>query len=439
MFAPRSIGLEIHLILKTKMNEVRRALLVASLALVSTVSAQRLSPLAPAPDWNDLEPYQETITRGEFARLLDNIYAPMQAAAGLIEIGNDAVVIRTHLVLGETFTLRFAKDGAPAKAVPRYWRAIPANTNPAHPLAGMKIAIDPGHLGGDWAKMEGRWYQIGETIPVTEGDMTLRVARLLAPQLTALGAEVSLVRDAPGPTTPERPENFREAARAELALEGVVNPPETYSGPGDPQRGASVQFQSEQLFFRNAEIRHRAMLVNTKLRPDLVLCLHFDADAWGEPGAPVFTPNNGLHALIHGTCSAAELRNDDVRHDMLLKLLDHTADAEIAACNTIVQTLARRLALPPHIYTRDNASRPGASPYVWARNLLANRLYRCPVVFLEPYAMNNREVWERIQAGDYEGEREVAGSIRPSIFREYADAVAEGVRACFGGKAAGAP
>ena len=43
--------------------------------------------------------------------------------------------------------------------------------------------------------------------------------------------------------------------------------------------------------------------------------------------------------------------------------------------------------------------------------------------------MNNREVWERIQAGDYEGEREVAGSRRASIFREYADAVAEGVRA----------
>ena len=261
--------------------------------------------------------------------------------------------------------------------------------------------------------------------------MTLRVAQLLAPQLTALGAEVTLVRATPGPATPDRPETFRDAARAELLLEGIANPPETYSGPDDPQRGASVQFHSELLFFRNAEIRHRATLVNTKLRPDLVLCLHFDADAWGEPGAPVFTKNNGLHALINGTYSATELRNDDIRHDMLLKLLDRTADAELAACNTVVHTLARRLALPPHIYTRDNASRPGASPYVWARNLLANRLYRCPVVFLEPYAMNNREVWERIQAGDYEGEREVAGNRRPSIYREYADAVAEGVRACF--------
>ncbi len=409
-----------------------RAFIAAVFALAGTASAQRLSALAPMPDWSDLDAYQETITRGEFARLLDNIYAPQQAAAGLIDIGDDSATVRKNLTPGDSFTLRFAKDDASTKAVPRYWRAIPAATDPAHPLAGVKIAIDPGHLGGDWAKMEGRWFQIGDTIPVTEGDMTLRVAQLLVPQLTALGADVSLVRSAPGPTTPDRPENLRDAARADMIQNGGTNPPETYSGPEDPQRAGSVQFHSELLFFRNGEIRNRATLVNTKLRPDIVLCLHFDADAWGAPGAPIFTPNNGLHALINGTYGAAELRNDDVRHDMLLKLLDRTADAEIAACNTVAQTLARRLALPPHIYTSDIARRSGPSPYVWARNLLANRLYRCPVVFLEPYAMNNREVWERIQAGDYEGVREVAGSIRPSIFREYADAVAEGVRACSG-------
>ena len=408
-----------------------RTLLLAALALVCTASAQRLSPLAPVPDWSDLEPYQDTITREEFTRLLDTIYAPLQAAAGLIDIGNDAATIRKNLVPGDTFTLRFAKDDAHAKAAPRYWRATPASTDPAHPLAGMKIAIDPGHLGGDWAKMEERWFQIGDTLPITEGDMTLRVAQLLAPQLTGLGAEVTLVRSAPGPTTPDRPENLRDAARADLILNGATDPPDTYTDPDDPQRGQTVQFRSELLFFRIAEIRHRALLVNTRIQPDIVLCLHFDADAWGDPATPTFTPNNGLHAIINGTYSPGELRNDDVRHDMLLKLLGRTADTELASSTTLIHTLARRLALPPHIYTRDIARRPGPSPYVWARNLLANRLYRCPVLFLEPYAMNNREVWQRIQAGDYEGQREIAGSLRPSIYREYADAVAEGIRAAF--------
>ena len=92
-----------------------RAFLLAALAFAGTAFAQRLSPLAPTPDWGDLEPYQETITRAEFTRLLDSIYAPAQAAAGLIEIGDDAAVIRRNLAPGDTFTLRFAKDDAHAK------------------------------------------------------------------------------------------------------------------------------------------------------------------------------------------------------------------------------------------------------------------------------------------------------------------------------------
>jgi hypothetical protein len=64
---------------------------------------------------------------------------------------------------------------------------------------------------------------------------------------------------------------------------------------------------------------------------------------------------------------------------------------------------------------------------VYARNLLATRLYRCPVVYCEPYVMNSKDVFARIQAGDYEGTRNINGVERKSIFREYADSVAEGL------------
>ncbi|NIP92014.1 MAG: hypothetical protein GWO24_00445, partial [Akkermansiaceae bacterium] len=35
--------------------------------------------------------------------------------------------------------------------------------------------------------------------------------------------------------------------------------------------------------------------------------------------------------------------------------------------------------------------------------------------------------FERVQAGDYEGEREVAGKLRKSLYREYAGAVVDGL------------
>ena len=41
--------------------------------------------------------------------------------------------------------------------------------------------------------------------------------------------------------------------------------------------------------------------------------------------------------------------------------------------------------------------------------------------------MNSKDVFARIQAGDYEGMRNINGVERKSIFREYADSVAEGL------------
>ena len=58
---------------------------------------------------------------------------------------------------------------------------------------------------------------------------------------------------------------------------------------------------------------------------------------------------------------------------------------------------------------------------------MATRLYQCPAVYLEPYVMNSHEVFARVQAGDYDGTRKINGNEQPSIFREYADAVVEGL------------
>jgi hypothetical protein len=398
--------------------------------MLTPARAQRLSALAPAPDWSQLEAFQETITHDDFARLLDRVYAPNGAAAGLIDVQPDAVVIKMTLTPPTEFRLRFAKDAASAKPTPRHWRT-PVQLGPApegKPLAGLKVALDPGHLGGDWAKMEERFFQIGESRPVTEGDMTLRVAKMLQPKLEALGAQVSLVRGAPEPVTTERPETLREPARAELSRMGITSPREKYNGMEDPGRGSTVQAQSELLFYRISEIRRRAQVVNESLQPDIVVCLHFNADNWGDPQHPDFVAKNHLHLIVNGCYSAGELRLDDERLEMVEKLLRGAFSEEVAVSNQVATSLAAATKLPPFVYTTNNAVRAGDNPYVWARNLLANRLYHAPVIYLEPYVMNSEVVWERVQAGDYEGELMIGGELRRSIYREYADAVLEGLR-----------
>ena len=411
-----------------------RFAVLASIAFTCVVAfAQRLSPLTSAPDWTRLEAYQETITRGEFQRLLETVYAPGGAATGMIEVRADAAVILKTLTPAEPFTLRFAKEAASEKVPPHFWRAasalLPAPAD--RPLEGVKLALDPGHIGGDWALMEGRSFRRPNDMPVREGEMTLLVAKLAAPQLRALGAEVHFVRDATVPSSPFTVDALRPEARKELQLMAVVSPRENYDGLHDPQRENTVQWHAERLFYRIAEIHERARRVRETIRPDLTVCIHFNADDWRDPENPSFVEKEDLHVMVHGCISAGELRFDDQRFEMLLRLLTRSHDEELAAAAPIAKALADATGLPPFTYLGGNAVRAGTSEYVWARNLLANRIFECPVVYLEPYRMNGEVTYARIQAGDYEGEREVAGMMRRSIFREYADGIVAGVRAYY--------
>ena len=407
-----------------------RIFLFLFLGLSSARAADRLSnPLADPPKWRALEKFQKTITHDEFEQALRGVYCTHGISEELIRVDPDVACILTDRDAQTWFTLRFATNEQKRAPVPRKWRAASALPPAKHPgvLSGLKIALDPGHIGGEWAKIEERWFKSGDAPPVEEGKMTLRVAKMLAVKLSALGARVSFVRATPEPVTPFRPKDFRETARGILRAAGNDNPPEEFDGPDDPLREQSVRWQSEILFYRASEIRERARLVNLKLRPDIVLCLHFNAEAWGDERNPELIDRNHLHLLVNGSYLPPELEFDDVRFEMLQRLLSRTHDEELKIADVAAAAMAKRTGLPPYQYTTDVVTKVGTSGYVYARNLVATRLYQCPVVYFEPYVMNSHEVFARIQAGDYEGTRLINGIERPSIYREYVDSVVKGL------------
>jgi N-acetylmuramoyl-L-alanine amidase len=402
-------------------------LLLIPLALQAT---DNISVLGNKPRWGVLENYQQTITRDEFSHLINDVYGPHGFAPDLIEIKDDTARILMNRDAQKFFTLRFAADDSARKVVPRLWRQA-KSLPPAErdkPLSGLKIALDPGHLGGNWAKMEERWFHVGDGKPVQEGDLTLCVARLLAARLRDLGAKVSFVRRSDEPITGKRPDDFRELAKKILIKNGVPQPRSDVLDSTDPEKEHTIRWQSEILFYRYSEIRRRAALVNFKLHPDLVLCLHFNAEGWGDPNDPSLTDVNHLHLLVNGSYLAEELEFDDERFEMIRRLLSRVYDEELPLADTIALAMARETGLPPYAYpTTNSTTKVGASGYVFARNLLATRLYRCPVVYCEPYVMNSKDVFARILVGDYEGTRNINGVERKSIFREYADSVADGL------------
>jgi hypothetical protein len=180
------------------------------------------------------------------------------------------------------------------------------------------------------------------------------------------------------------------------------------------------------LFYRYSEIRRRAVLVNTKLHPDLVLCLHFNAEGWGDPSHPTLIDNNHLHLLVNGSYLKDELELDDERFEMIRRLLSRAYDEELPLADTIAGAMARETQLSAYQYpTANTVTKVGSTGYVCATcsrrgSIVVRRLLR---TLRHEYC----DVFARIQAGDYDGLRNVNGIDRKSIFREYADSVVAGL------------
>lgn len=374
--------------------------------------SRHLADLGSNPDWSRLDPYQNAIIKSEFLELMEEVYTIGSSWKQFIKIGEHSATITTQP--GQApYELNFATE---TSTPPRFWRPAAAlDPAPAdRPLQGLHIAIDPGHIGGDYAKMEARWFQVDPSqSPVMEGEMTLLTAQHLRLRLQKLGAQVSLVRSSNAPVTEKRAKDFEQFAREQL---GKTAPAE--------QRATA-----ERLFYRTSEIRARAKAVNELLRPDLVLCLHFNAEGWGDPASPRLSPRNHFHIILNGAYTPNEVAHDDERLELLLKIAQQIYPEEKALAQDMAGAFKEITALPPYHYKplSKRAIKLDDSSYLWARNLLANRLYECPVLFLEPYVMNSTEVHARAQAGDYEGLRDIAGVKRQSIYREYAEAVALGL------------
>lgn len=382
-----------------------------------------LARLGSVPDWSRLDPYQSTMTREEFVHLLRHCYARKpEEADPVIRIETDRALILKQSNLPEAgwYDLRFKTDSPlPAKG-PDYWKSplevadLPANST--RPLEGLRIAVDPGHIGGKWVTWDDRHFKLGgaDTLEVREGEMTLQVAKILRRDLTLLGAEVFLTRETNDPVTKERVETLQDEARAYVARRGQV------------PSNALIASTAKAMFAISSEIRARGDLINDTIRPDLALCLHFDASPW-PGGRPVFRSPNHLHLLVNGCYSASEMAEDDTRLEMILRILQRIYYEEIDLADTVSRTLRKETRLPSFSYDGTSGMSVNDNNYVWARNLLANRVFLCPVLFFEPFCMNHQETHARVQEGAYKGLREINGIYRKNIYQEYADGVTAGL------------
>lgn len=380
-----------------------------------------LSDLGEEPIWENLDVYQGKVLKEDFLREMVGVYTVDDAWKQWMKVSDNEVVIRTDSEDEEkVYVLKFRSPDSSAEKVARYWRKrgeLPKATK-GKPLMGLRIAIDAGHIGGNFAALEERRMEMDENAPpVQEGDMTLLVSQKLKEQLESLGAIVTLVREKLEPVNPFRVEDYLVYTQAKLTEKKMIMTEQT------------VLKEAERLFYRVGEIRARARLVNYAFKPDVVLCVHFNAAGQVDEEHPVLFEREHFHMILNGAYTDGEVKHKDERFMMVLKIMQGIHEEEAALAMKAADSFVRESGLPPYEY-EPNSSRAlnvQGNPYMWARNLLANRIYECPVLYYEPYLMNGKDSYARMQMGDYDGLRHVNGLLRRSIFREYVDAVTGGL------------
>ncbi len=406
---------------------------LASLRHYTTASG---APALPTPNpWYVLEPYQGTITRADFEKRLHDLYDPFGAFPPFFDINDQRVVIYPSIKDRRVpqFTLNFAPPGATPPVGPRWFRTpeeFRAEARPLNqPLEGLRVAIDPGHIGGPWAELEERSTRYHGSAPVREGDLNLITSRILKQELTDLGASVFVVRDSTDPVTPYRPHDFLPEAR-EMLVNRSSNASRLRAFPPDKLNflfGYRLNELADFLFFRCSEIVERGNRIRNNFVPDITVTLYIDATPGSGRGR--LTDANANIFFVHGAYTRAEMADAEMQRRCVYKMLEGGSAIEAEVASDIALTFAEKTGLGPVKYGDSATTRevlPG-NLYVVARNLAANREYDGPVVCTEPYFMNNRITYQRLLAGDYDGQRTFNGKPYASIFREYAGCVAQGL------------
>ena len=378
--------------------------------LWSLLAVAKLTDLADPPDWSRLDSFQKSISKQEFLRQLNEVYCPRKSWwSPWIEIEENRARIRKKAGSDDWYDLQFLESNETSNfSLSRFQ------------LSGSKILIDPGHIGGDFSEMEGRHFAIGDDEPVKEGDLALSVALKLKSELQKKGAIVSLSREQNKPVSQKRPQDFKELAQTWFSRM------EWLQKLSEEERSKRIQKRQELYFYRVSEIMARSEIIR-KSQPDLILCIHLNAAPWPDPDNKSLVARNDYHVLVNGCFMGGEVAYDNQRFEMIWRLVNRWAGKERLIAEHMSQAFAQETGLPAFAYKGPNALKIGEVEGVWARNLLANRIYEAPVVFLEPYIANSEEVYQRIQMVDSDDEDINKNQKGRSIVKEYVDAVLLGL------------
>lgn len=225
--------------------------------------------------------------------------------------------------------------------------------NAAKPLTGLRLVVDPGHMGTPfWNDLDGKYVKVGGKT-VAEGEIALWTAKLLATDLENLGAEVRLTRTDLNPVTRYTWENFDPRERlADYYYKSRDDWMAKYLALGDselvrqlpkaPEVRRMGTFAGKVQLFLQEDMDARSKIVEAE-RPDVFVDIHFDSMRVDE----LQSRNDDVSVYVPGAVRKNETGARNQRADALKHLLDVRRWKQSSRmAKAMVGLVAKNLGLP---------------------------------------------------------------------------------------------
>ena len=283
------------------------------------------------------------------------------------------------------------------------------------PLKGIKIGIDPAHIGGDMARAEARFVYmktgrklsngLPEYVEFDEGTLTLATATYLEEMLVEAGAEVFLTRRGIGQSVyhknyPQwREEDFDQAVEDNIAHikdpAVKINARNWWKQIGN---GGASEAQIFRILYNPLDVDARAAALNA-FSGDLNLIFHFNAGSGRKKDGSeenIGTNEQYSMAFVGGGFMKGELKDEESRHNFLRQLLGNEVQESTELCVNILSQHTKEFGVNPvstfNQFAVDNyldRSCVRIQDGVYARNLRLTRKVNGVLAYLEPMVQDH--------------------------------------------------
>lgn len=286
-----------------------------------------------------------------------------------------------------------------SKHFDKKWSEIKTGNKP-NSLKGLRIAIDAGHVAGDWktALIEQKYLQFlpgthpefKDTIQISEGMLTYKTAMLIKAELEKEGAIVFITRNFSNSTSFGISYDKWFTDKRKFTLDSL----EKADNINAARKKKLLTLSKREFFwefFRDYDLVHRCDIIN-KFKPDLTLIVHYNVDEkntdWLKPGSKNYT----MTFIGGGMNSDAALKSNQ-QIDFLRLLLSNDWFQSRMLSSLLVKEFENELKIKiaeknDADYLRDHCTYSD-SPGVFCRNLVLCRKIASPLVYGECLYQDN--------------------------------------------------